>query len=296
MYSSVNRSLVKIKGWPCVTKVSEPSGGLDPGRIRRSRPALPVRGRPAALRPPDERRPGFARPRLRRSHSSGTAPFRRSCETHRTRLGAQGARRHHQPRQQRGPGAHHRACLRLPPDQRQAGGDAAPQDIKHEIVRLSDPSARMRIRKREGFSKKALGQAWGEPAGGNGQGGSWQAGRQTGDRLTARWAKSSRLRCVGGLSLATCLTSLFPRHDDCAGYLEREHTIECRRCIALTRSCSSSDRSRNEAGIRAALVAIEAIFPAPPWRERPSCLLLGRMQTHHRSKQQGTGSSLPPQA
>lgn len=31
-------------------------------------------------------------------------------------------------------------------------GDNPPQDIKHEIVRLSDPSARMRIRKREGNS------------------------------------------------------------------------------------------------------------------------------------------------
>ncbi|CAI6234780.1 unnamed protein product [Periconia digitata] len=31
-------------------------------------------------------------------------------------------------------------------------GDDAPQDIKHEIVRLADPRARMRIRKREGTS------------------------------------------------------------------------------------------------------------------------------------------------
>lgn len=113
---------------------------------------------------------------------------------------------------------------------------------------------------------------------------------QQADRPSARLAKSSRLRCVGGLSLATGLTSLFARHDDCAAYLKREHTIKCRRCIARARSSLSSDRSRNETarqGIRAALVAIEAIFPAPQWRERSSCLLLGRMQTCHRSKQQG---------
>lgn len=30
-------------------------------------------------------------------------------------------------------------------------GDGSPQDIKHEIVRLSDPNARMRIRKRESY-------------------------------------------------------------------------------------------------------------------------------------------------
>lgn len=76
---------------------------------------------------------------------------------------------------------------------------------------------------------------------------------ETGNRLATRLAKSSRLRCVGGLSLAAGLTSLFSRHDDCAGALKREHTIECRRCIARARSSPSSqvqERGKNPRGPR----------------------------------------------